>query len=294
MAIISVELWSTSVEKVGPVWIVQSNSTLTTLLIDDVNNDGVIDNAEWDAFTPGGGGGLDRGSTSAVYDGLTGTTGVLYSPVIYSIGDDVSDVITSLSNTFEAELGDVVCFCCGTKIRTDHGEVPIEQLEVGDMVQTVDNGFEPIRWIGSKTVSGIGRHAPISFQKGTLGNKRELRLSPQHRVLLRDWRAELMFGYSEVLVPAKSLVNEVTIRRIVGGSVEYFHLLLDSHNLVFAEDAPAESLFLSNQSLSALSAPDSEEICALFPEILENDFVHQVDAARPVLKEFEAQAMPAA
>lgn len=294
MAIISVELWCTTVAKVGNVWIVQSNSTLTTLNIDDVNDDGVIDNAEWDAFTPGGGGGLDQGSATAVYDGLTGTTGVLYSPVVYSIGDDVTDVIKSLSNTFEAALEDVVCFCRGSMIRTDHGEVPIEQLVIGDKVQTLDNGFQPIRWIGSKTVKATGRHAPISFQEDTVGNKRELRLSPQHRVLLQDWRAELMFGSSEVLVPAKSLINDKTIRRVVGGSVEYFHLLLDSHNLIFAEEAPAESLYLSKQSLSTLSDPACQEINELFPEISTSGFAQLAATARPVLKNFEAQTLAAA
>ena len=76
--------------------------------------------------------------------------------------------------------------------------------------------------------------------------------------------------------------------------MEYFHLLLDSHNLIFAEGMPAESLFLSDQSLSALSDPACKEIGMLFPEISEYGVGHLASTIRPVLRDFEAKAMAAA
>lgn len=103
-----------------------------------------------------------------------------------------------------------------------------------------------------------------------------------------------MFGYPEVLVPAKDLVNNSTIRRIEGEAVEYFHILLDSHDLIFAEGTIAESLFLSEQSLGSLSDLACNEIAVLFPEISNLGCKHLTGTSRPVLKSFEARAMAAA
>ena len=79
--------------------------------------------------------------------------------------------------------------------------------------------------------------APILIRKGALGNTRDLRVSPQHRMLLSGWQAEVLFGESEVLATAKSLVNDHSILREEGGEVKYFHILFDSHEIVYAEGA---------------------------------------------------------
>ena len=81
-------------------------------------------------------------------------------------------------------------------------------------VLTLDNGARPIRWIGRRTVCGLGRLAPVRIGAGVLGNRRDLYLSPNHRVLLRSGAAELCFGSHEVLVPAKALVDGGAIRRV--------------------------------------------------------------------------------
>jgi hypothetical protein len=296
VAIVSIQLWSTAVAKVGKYWIVQSDSTVVTLSIDDSNNDGIIDSAEWDAFTTGGGGGLDKGSPDALYDGTTGTSGVIYSSTEYSEGENVTSVLKSLGNTFQAaaeDLGDVVCFCRGTMINTDLGEVAIENLRTGDMVETLDCGYLPIRWIGSSLTVGTGKNAPIRFRKNALGNKQDLWLSPQHRVLLSDWRAELMFGSTEVIVTAKSLINDTTIQKVESGVVEYFHILLDSHELIFAEGIPAETLFLSEISMGVLGGSAQDEILELFPSISGYGVGKRGFTTRPVLKNYEVTAITA-
>ena len=76
------------------------------------------------------------------------------------------------------------CFAKGTRIRTMTGDLPIEALSVGDLVPTQDHGLQAIRWIGHSTVSGLGRLAPILFEKGVMGNTRDLLVSPQHRMVL--------------------------------------------------------------------------------------------------------------
>lgn len=104
----------------------------------------------------------------------------------------------------------IVCFARGTRIRTMNGETPIEELRIGDLVMTQDNGLQPIRWIASRTVPGHSAMAPVRFEPGAIGNRRPLVLSPQHRVLIADWKAELFFGEPEVLTAAVHLVNGTT------------------------------------------------------------------------------------
>ncbi|MEM7243178.1 MAG: Hint domain-containing protein, partial [Pseudomonadota bacterium] len=134
-----------------------------------------------------------------------------------------------------------ICFADGTQIETDKCAVAVEDLEEGMLVRTRDNGFQPIRWVGSSTRVGKGKLAPIRIAAGTLGNTRDLRVSPQHRMLLEGWQAELLYGEAEVLAPAKSLVNDQTIRIEECDEVEYFHILFDTHEVIFAEGAPSES-----------------------------------------------------
>ena len=152
-------------------------------------------------------------------------------PVLHSHFGDIWD-----DNDYEwAELEPAVCFTRGTLIKTDQGERPIEELAAGDMVLTMDHGYQPIRWIGSSKRAATGDLAPILIRKGALGNDRDLRVSPQHRMLLQGWQAELLFGELEVLATAKSLLNDHSILRDEGGEVEYFHMLFDTHEIIYAE-----------------------------------------------------------
>src|SRR5690606_6300515 len=87
-----------------------------------------------------------------------------------------------------------ICFCRGTLIATRNGEVPVEKLRLGDEVLTLDHGYQPIRWLGSRKLSALALRArpalrPVEIRDGALGAglpTRDLRLSPQHRVLLRS------------------------------------------------------------------------------------------------------------
>ncbi len=162
------------------------------------------------------------------------------------------------------------CFVAGTLIATPpHGDKRVESLEPGDMVLTHDNGPQPpLRWIGRRVVPALDRFAPIRIAADALGRHGELLLSPQHRVLIRDALAELLFGETEVLVAAKDLVNDRSVRRVEGGEVEYVHLLFDQHEVIFSEGLATES-FLPGppQTTHSFEAELVREICTLFPEI---------------------------
>ncbi len=187
----------------------------------------------------------------------------------------------------------LVCFTRGTLIKTDQGERPIEELAAGDMVLTMDHGYQPIRWIGSSKRAATGDLAPILIRKGALGNDRDLRVSPQHRMLLQGWQAELLFGELEVLATAKSLLNDQTILRDEGGEVEYFHMLFDTHEIIYAEGCPSESFHPGQQGWKALDQATRDEILTLFPQLADGNFNDYGPAARMSLKHKEGKLLGA-
>ena len=184
--------------------------------------------------------------------------------------------------------GDIVCFARDTLIDTQNGRVAVQDLSVGDLVCTKDNGLMPIRWIGSRTVDAVGRFAPIEIAANVLGNDRSLVVSSQHRVMLGGWQAELLFGVAEVLVAAKHLVDDKKILRREGGTVTYFHMMFDQHEIVYADGAPCESFHPGHVGVAGMDDAQRDEIFALFPE-LERDFAEFGPLARMSLKSAEGR-----
>lgn len=182
--------------------------------------------------------------------------------------------------------GDIVCFAQDTLIETESGHIAVQDLRCGDLVRTVDNGLQPIRWVGSRTVDAVGRFAPIEIAAGVLGNDRPLVLSPQHRVMLGGWQAELLFGVPEVLVAAKHLVDDDRILRREGGTVTYYHIMFDQHEIIYADGAPCESFHPGQIGMTGMDDAQRDEIFALFPE-LEQDFAQFGPLARMGLKAAE-------
>jgi len=191
---------------------------------------------------------------------------------------------------FEKVNFDVICFARHTMIETERGEVAVEDLVAGDMVLTLDSGYQPIRWIGSTTVAAIGKNAPIVVTEGTLGNTRDLWVSPQHRVLLEGWRQEMLFGELQVLAPAKALCNGSTIRQVQGGLVEYFHMMFDRHEIVYAQGALSESFHPGEVGMDSVSQDCFDEILMAFPELHSNLMAYG-PSARVSLKPFEAEML---
>jgi hypothetical protein len=162
---------------------------------------------------------------------------------------------------------EVVCFLAGTLIETPDGPRAVQDLTAGMSVLTLDHGAQPIRWIGRSTVCGLGRLAPIRIGAGVLGNRRDLLLSPNHRVLLRSTMAELCFGAHQVLVPAKALVDGVAVRQESMLRAEYLHLMLDGHQMVFSEGIATETLFTGSMTQDILDDDARAELRAIFPDL---------------------------
>jgi collagen type I/II/III/V/XI/XXIV/XXVII alpha len=130
------------------------------------------------------------------------------------------------------------CFAAGTRIRTSRGDVAVEALAVGDLVVTVSGALRPIIWLGSRHVD-CARHGrpsavhPVRIRAGafSLGLPlRDLTLSPDHAVFVEG-----------VLIPVKHLINGYTITQMAVDSVTYFHIELESHDVVLAEGLTCET-----------------------------------------------------
>lgn len=192
----------------------------------------------------------------------------------------------------------IICFADGTLIDTPNGPVPVETLRPGDMVLTRDSGPLPLRWVGRREVTPEMLRLqpnlhPIEIEQDVFGAgmpAERLTVSPNHRVMLSDWRVEMLFGDRSVLAAARFLVNTpgVTVAEAPRG-VGYNHLLFDRHEIVTANGMPCESLYPGPMALEALDDGALSEIRALFPEALDES-VDVGPPARRILREFEANA----
>jgi plastocyanin len=185
----------------------------------------------------------------------------------------------------------IPCFVAGTMIRTPTGEQLVETLLPGDLVETRDDGPQPLRWIGQRRVAAVDDFAPIHIKANTFGKHDTLMVSPQHRVMIRDSLAELMFGEPEVLVAAKDLLNDHSVTRQEGGEVEYVHILFDKHQVVFSNGLTTESFLPGPQTTKLFDQKVIDEICALFPELDPQTGHGYSPAARRTLRHFEARLL---
>ncbi|NRB19319.1 MAG: Hint domain-containing protein [Rhodobacteraceae bacterium] len=162
----------------------------------------------------------------------------------------------------------IICFTPGTLIDTAHGPRAIETLTLGDLIVTRDHGLQPLRWVGSRTVAAQGSFAPIEIAQALLpGARAPLLVSPQHRLLWSGDRAQMLFGIDEILVAAQHLLTNPAVTRRTGGLVTYVHLMLDQHQVIYANGAATESFYPGDQALSALSDAGRDEMFTLFPEL---------------------------
>ena len=190
----------------------------------------------------------------------------------------------------------VPCFTRGSRLLCADGvQRPVEALSIGDSIVTRDRGPQPIRWIGSSkidadTLGAFPNKRPIRIAAGALGNDRELRVSPQHRMLITGPLARALSpGQDEVLLPAKALLNDstITVDRDCR-EVEYFHLLFDRHEVVQSDGAWSESFFPGPYMMETMTRDSYNEIVSIFPE-LEADILPAADPARPLVKPGQAK-----
>jgi len=205
--------------------------------------------------------------------------------------DSVNNNNTNL--TANREPGNFVpCLTAGVLVDTPFGPCPVEVLKPGDLVETRDNGPRRVIWTGSRSVPGHGSWTPIAFAPGAFGARRRTLVSPQHRILVSGWQAELLFGDDEVLAVAKSLVGAPGVTEAPCAEVTYVHILFDRHEIVSANGIACESFNPGAFCRDAVADATREELIALFPE-LEDAEGSLFPFARTALKPWEAKALVA-
>lgn len=139
--------------------------------------------------------------------------------------------------------GFVACYRRGTLINTSKGDVAVEELAIGDQVVTGSGAWRPIKWIGRRHYSGrfiMGRAdiLPVCFKAGSLGEglpKRDLWISPHHAMYFNTQG-------EAVLIEAKDLINGFSVVQAEHvDEVEYFHIELDTHDVILAEGTLSET-----------------------------------------------------
>lgn len=195
---------------------------------------------------------------------------------------------SGLTDVGIVNVSSVPCFVAGMQVETPGGPVAVETLGPGDLVLTRDAGPQPVRWVGQRTVRAEGVFAPIWIRENTFGRHGQVLVSPEHRVLIRDSLAELLFGEAEVLVAAKNLLSDHSVLRRTGGWVSYVHIMFDAHQVVWCEGLQTESFLPGPQTKSVFEADLVEEITRLFPEIDPETGAGYSPAARRTLRSYEA------
>ncbi|MDP4025237.1 Hint domain-containing protein [Methylobacterium sp. NEAU 140] len=192
--------------------------------------------------TGGRGGSADVSAAGPFLEGGRGGTSYISNTGVQNFAETMSGNTVSRGNgsvRILAPGNNVPCYCTGTRILTDRGAVAVEDLAIGDTVVTASGARRPIRWIGTRSYGGRFANAnpavlPVTVRAGALADgvpARDLAVSPDHALFLDG-----------LLVPAELLVNGASITRAERiESVTYWHVELDSHDVLLAEGAPAES-----------------------------------------------------
>lgn len=227
--------------------------------------------------------------------GLPATPG----SILYTIDDDVIgppylEPYGELN--FDDVVGPMPCFVSGTHIDTQSGPKPVQDLKVGDLVLTKDNGYQPVLWIGQKQIQFHGKSdkphlRPLRIDQRVLASHLSLVLSPQHRILVYGGDVAMVSGVDEALVSAEHLFKSGAAHRQWHlSNVTYFHIMFEQHELILSNGSWSESLdpyFLYRHSSTPAYKRENQ---ALFAGTL--PIVNKPSACvRQVLRSFEVQAI---
>jgi Hint domain len=191
-----------------------------------------------------------------------------------------------------------VCFCAGTLIETPSGQRKVESLCAGDMVLTAMGEPRQVMWVGSTRIPAATLRQnphlrPIIIPAGSLGHgspATDLKVSPQHRVMIEHGACALLFGEEAVLVPAKFLVGPLADVAEVAGDVVYFHVLLQDHDMLLSNGLPTESFQPARRMIDVMGEAARTTLVAVLAALGEDQMLARKDSLRS-LRQHEARVL---
>ena len=209
------------------------------------------------------------------YTGTQPTSLVFISLTLASPGLALNSGAPPGTFTANTLTSTVVCFAAGTLIRTPRGDVPVESLQIGDIVLTASGAMRPVKWMGHRDFDLRRRSRqffPIRIAQDAFGPNR-----PSQDLFLSSGHSVCVDLCGEVFIPVGYLVNGATIAQIEMDEVSYWHVELDSHDILIANNLPAESyLAMANRGFF-------EERRGLLPAMLKGRERTHADFCRPVM-----------
>ncbi len=190
-----------------------------------------------------------------------------------------------------ANKGTVPCYATGTLIDTPGGPRAVEDLQVGDLVETLDHGPQPIRWTSSRDypLEEVDVDAkPVLIAAGALGKglpTQDLIVSPQHRMFVGSHGQLDGWFRTEGFAPAKTLTVVKGIRHMKGKqTITWIHFACDRHEVVMANGCLSETLLLGPMVVNGLTRLDRRALTAICGAAPTPDAALNGPAARECLK----------
>lgn len=187
----------------------------------------------------------------------------------------IVEIAEALRGPEEPAPQGVICFAAGTRLSTPRGPCTVESLRPGDRLLTRDNGAQRVLWTGSTRLGParlqlIPDLRPIRIRAAALGTDLPddtLVVSPNHRVLLRGPSARALFGTDEVLVAAGDMVNDASILRLCPPrGLTYHHVLLERHEVVWANSLPTETFHPDAAALDLIDPLQRSRLLRRLPD----------------------------
>ena len=122
----------------------------------------------------------------------------------------------------------------GTMVRTLEGVLPVDYLTPGDRIVSRSGA----RRLSSVSVVMRKQIHLVRIRASTMGHDRpdqDLLLSPGQPVVIRDWRAQALYGVSAAAIPASRLADGEFIRVEVHRNARLFTLRFEDEEVIYAE-----------------------------------------------------------
>jgi len=176
----------------------------------------------------------------------------------------------------------------GAMIACEDDDVPIENVRIGDIVNTLSDGPQVVRWVGNASNSA----KVVEIKAGALGRNTPIEaliVAPAQRMVVSGWQAEVLFSETRVMVSAEALVNGESICYVEQTfDNDIYHILFDKHEVIVANGAASESFYPSKAAINGLSPEERDALVKHVPELNTMDPIHPFNLVHPVISAAEA------